>query len=64
MDKTCLEFVKAWDSEYINCHTCRYWDREELTCIDKEEIAARNKVRAFDAIEKLMVTSRTVVGMV
>ena len=59
----CAEFMAAWDStSWINCTTCKYWDWDELTCLNKDELAKREKARALDDLEKLMRQNKSVVG--
>lgn len=57
---TCLQFMAAWKSRYINCHTCRFWDRDELTCVNPEEIERREKVQALEEMERLMKRNKAV----
>lgn len=61
-EKTCAEFMAAWKSEYENCHTCRYWDRDELTCINPEELARRKKVQEIADLEKMAKRNKPVAG--
>ena len=60
----CLRFVQAYKSKWINCMCCTHWDTEDFVCVDKAEQDTRERVRSFDEFERLMVTSRTVVGLV
>lgn len=60
--ETCLEFMAAWKSEYENCHTCKHWDRDELTCLNKKELERREKARALGDLEKQMKRNRPVKG--
>ncbi|MDP4158213.1 MAG: hypothetical protein Q8911_00415 [Bacillota bacterium] len=62
MAKTCKEFVEAYKSEYINCFTCRHWDREDFACNEPGELAKRNKVREFNAFDKQMKRNKSVIG--
>ena len=57
---TCKDFMAAWKSEYENCHTCHFWDREDLVCAEPSELAKRNKEREFDEMDLLMRQSVSV----
>ncbi len=58
--ESCAQFMAAWESDYENCHTCRYWDRDELTCLNKEELARREKAKKLNEMDKLMRRSKAV----
>jgi len=62
MSTSCAAFMAAYKSSYINCFTCKYWDHEELTCINPEEIAKRRGNREFKEIEKLLRKNKPVRG--
>lgn len=62
MSTSCAAFIAAYKSSYINCFTCRYWDHEELTCINPEEIARRRGDRELEEIEKLLRKNKPVRG--
>lgn len=61
---TCRDFIALYKTKGITCFSCKHWNYDDFVCMDKEELEARRNAMAFDETERLMVSSRTVVGMV
>lgn len=60
MGKSCKAFMAAWKSEYENCFTCIKWNRDDLVCMDPEEVARRKKAQERATMDKLMRQSKAV----
>jgi hypothetical protein len=54
--------MPAWESSYINCHTCHYWDRDELTCVNKAEMERRKELLKIEELEKQMRRNKSIIG--
>ncbi len=59
-EKSCTQFMAAWDSKHKYCCTCKYWDVDELTCLNPTEVAKRKKAREIADLEKQMKTNKAV----
>lgn len=61
-NKSCAEFMALYASDYVNCFTCRFWDREDFVCNEPSELAKRNKVKELDSLDKQMKRNKSVIG--
>jgi len=62
VSKSCLEFVAAYRSSRVNCMTCAHWNSDDFVCMDKDELAKREKENIFDEMSQMMRRNRAVAG--
>ena len=60
MEKTCIEFIATYRSSRITCFSCKNWNHDDFVCMDKEEIAKRDKENVFDAMNQMMRRNKAV----
>ena len=59
----CLSYIAVYYSAKKTCMSCIRWCSDDFVCLDKEENARRRRDNELDGLDKLMRSSRTIVGL-
>ena len=62
MSKSCSKFTAAYRSSRVNCMSCIHWNPDDFVCMDKEEMAKREKENVFNDMAKMMCRNKSVAG--
>ena len=62
MEKSCKDFIAAYQSKIITCFSCKYWEHDDFICLNPDEVKKRNKENEFDELERQMKSNRPVKG--
>lgn len=59
-NKSCRDFIAAYQSKIVTCFSCKFWNMEDFICLNPDELKKRNKANEFDEMDKLMRQSKSV----